>query len=476
MALVTPTGSVDRIELLAQLGGTTAPVTREPNAEPQHPDTRSDISAAAQLYGALAALGDAVDVLARPSTWQATASRSQDSRAVQAAGSSARPGSYQVQVDALAQAQATASPVFSSLSTVIGLGTLHIEMGTWNASQTAFATNPNWPKASVNFGPKDHTLEQVRDRINASGAGVVATVVSDATGSRLVLRATNTGQANGFKLRAEPAAPSGDDPRDTNDTASPASPLEVLAFDPSVASQLPGMRLLQPAQDTSVRVNGRPLRSPDPTLDDPDSGLRLQAKALTQGPGVRVDVVPDPSEAAQAIVGVAQRYNALRQQTGAQGDPGGQAATRAAPDSPERVSAQAVVRTVEALFSPRTPGNPATALAAIGLSLNPDGLMQVDAARLTQALTARPERVRALLTGDDAQGQIGLSQRLLDTLSGVMPAPTEASVGPAATSAAGMQFRQRLLAQYLDAAPGGADLIRVSPARSDGVLLTENAA
>ena len=53
---------------------------------------------------------------------------------------------------------------------------------------------------SLTIGPGTKTLAQVRDAINGANAGVTASVLTDASGSRLVLRSTATGAANGFRI------------------------------------------------------------------------------------------------------------------------------------------------------------------------------------------------------------------------------------------------------------------------------------
>ncbi len=477
MASVRPAGSVESIELLAQVRSASAPVSREREQPTPSQDTQSDISASGQLYGALAALGDAANLLARPSTWQGTTSTSNDSASVQAVGSSAKVGSYQINVDALAQAQSVVSSSFSSLSTVIGLGTLNIEMGSWNASQTAFATNPNWPKASVNFGPKDHTLEQVRDRINASGVGVVATVVSDATGSRLVLRATSTGQANGFKVTSQASEAQGQEGATAKGSGNPQ--LDALAFDPSALASMGGAALVQAAQDASVRIEGRSLQSSTNAITDSTTGLSLQAKQVTDDQGVRVDVERDTSTPAKAITELVDRYNQLRQQTS--GDASANVRT------PEQASVQAVVRTMVDLFEPASPTRTSlsNSLSDIGLRMNAQGLIDIDAGQLTEALTARPQQVQQVLAGLGGKGQDSLSARLMDTLSSATPTASEPQAtgaamtvpAPLAQSAnpAGMQFRQRLLEQYMQASGNRAQSGTAS-AQSEPLSLSENAA
>ena len=193
MLSVGSTAKVDGVD--HQKVANAAPAFARPTAtkaRTQEAGQQTDISAAGRLKSTAAATLDAASRLAKAETWSATKAVSSDESVVQAVGDKARPGTYRVDVDAVAMAQATASATFSSVSTVIGIGTLKIELGSWNGSQTAFAVNPNWPKADVTFGPKDTSLERVRDKINAAGIGVIASVVSDATGSRLVLRSTSS--------------------------------------------------------------------------------------------------------------------------------------------------------------------------------------------------------------------------------------------------------------------------------------------
>lgn len=427
MASVRNTGSVESLELLTQVKSPATFTPREQANTDQASDTQSAISPQGQAFSLMAALGDAAAQINRDSTWQASAISSSNSQAVQATGSPTQAGDYQVDVSALAQAQVTASPLFSSLSTVIGLGTLHIEMGTWNASQTAFSTNPNWPKASVNFGPKDHTLEQVRDRINASGAGVVATVVSDATGSRLVLRATSTGQASGFKVTAEHPEGEGDSGPQRNPQ------LDALAFDPSTMDAATGSTLRQAAQDARIEVNQRPVSASDNILDDPVSGLRLQANQLTQGNSALVSVRSDTSVAAKAVAGLAGNYNQLLNQTSS--------------NTALQGTAQDVIQTVREAFGDAS-ANPqsrsqAKALNDLGLSLNRYGEMVIDASRLTEALTGRPTEARQVLSSLAQAVQRSASEPSAekDTPNSDVPSPNASNVG-------GPRFKNRLAEQY----------------------------
>jgi flagellar hook-associated protein 2 len=381
---------------------------------------------------------DVAAKLTQRQTWSATKATSSDDSVVQAISDQARPGTYKVEVDSVAAAQATASATFSSISTVIGIGTLKIELGNWNASQTAFATNPNWPKASVTFGPKDNSLERVRDKINSAGVGVIASVVSDATGSRLVLRSTSSGADNGFKAEAEPGQ--GSDPQ-------AAAALAAMGFDPSQVRG-GGSELLQPAQDARVKIDGRELKAGQNLVEDEKTGLGLRVKSASQTP-VDIRVEPDTEAMQDGIQAFAVTYNEMSKQLAAFEDAPADDATQAARDIQSRVQkafdANQVNDTGEVSSAER--------LRDIGVRMDKDGRLEVASDKLAAALKERPEEVERLFAATaEGQGSItGLAQRLADVRLAEPPAPpsatsTSASTAPAAASpAAGALFRQKLL-------------------------------
>ncbi|MBI2731954.1 MAG: flagellar filament capping protein FliD [Aquabacterium sp.] len=395
------------------------------------PDAR--FSPAAKLRSATSAVMDAAARLNKTQTWQATKATSDNESVVQAVSDKAAPGSYTVNVDAVAMAQSTASATFSSLSTVVGIGTLNIELGSWNTSLSTFATNPNWPKASVMLGPKDTSLERIRDKINAAGVGVIALVVSDATGSRLVLRATSTGEANGFK--ATPAA-------DGQTSPEAAQALASMGMDPqSLRGSNP---LNQPAQDARLRIDGREIQSPQNLIEDEPSGLTLRINGSRAEP-VKIRVESDTQAIARDIQSFANAYNDMASQL---------AASEPNADDDSLRAAQAIQQRMQEAFSATAGANSLSQpLQSVGIRLK-DGQLQVDDQVLQKALVQNPGQVEQLFDGNEGAGRSsGLATRLLEL--GRSEDPANATPGPAASgseqdspSAAGALFRQRLLEQY----------------------------
>lgn len=428
MATISSAGAIEGIDLTKVMSKASLSRLNTESARQLSTEDATEISQAGMQQSVMALMAEAASRLASPQLWAATQATSSDAALVSARSTAQTPvGDYQIEVGQLATGQATVSAAFSSLSTVIGLGTLSIEMGTWDQAQSTFAPNPNWPKANVVLGPKNDTLDSVRDKINAAGLGVVASIVSDATGSRLVLRSTGTGADSGFKVSTEePDAPSA--PGQSNEDI---VALSALGFDPS-SMGTGDMQLLQSASNAQAQVNDESIESPLNVIES-KTGLSLTLKGTTDTP-VRVSVKPDVQGIQQAALGFTQAYNDL-QSLGNNTARTIQLGTQSLLGTPERLSATG-----------RT-------LAQVGITRTVEGALQVDTQQLASALKRDPISTR--------QNQTLLAQQVLTNLP--LPPGQEApepraiqpqDMEPASSrpsSIAGSLLRQRLLDQYQDA-------------------------
>lgn len=329
----------------------------KPSAEPARATTtatpndtvQTNLSSLGKLQSAQSSYLGAAQKLSEDASWATTVVQSSQASAVSASSDgTASAGEHSVEVSSLATAQATSSASFSGVGTVIGIGTLHIELGGLNSSQTAFSTNPNWPKADVRVGPHDTSLERVRDKINAAGVGVVASVISDATGTRLVLRSTSTGADNGFKVTA------------SGENGKPPSPdLAALGFDPSIAQQQ-GTVQTQAAADAKAKIDGVEVTSSSNTLTDAVQGVSFKLGKVTESP-VKVSIGIDQDALKKSISEFTQSYNELN-----------------------------------ALGQP--PSAPRQRLADIGIEQDASGALNVDRTRLDKALATQTEKVRDVFT------------------------------------------------------------------------------
>ena len=238
----------------------------------------------------LSALRDASSALTRSDTWGQTTGTSSDPSAVTVTTSaSTKTGNHTLEVQRLAASQSNATVTFASADTVVGSGSLSIELGTWGAGQTTFTPKPGVTAVNLTINPPGATLAGLRDQINAAGAGVTASVLTDASGARLVLRSTATGAANGFRIGA-------------------TGGLTALAFDPSV-----GIRTMPQsvaAADAAATLNGLPISSASNTLSNVLDGMTLTLNKVTIAP-VQITVAQDNPSMRKAMDTFVTAYNDL---------------------------------------------------------------------------------------------------------------------------------------------------------------------
>ncbi len=358
------------------------------------------LSAFGRLQGVLSTLRDAAAKLGRDSTWDAMSASSGNTTALGVA-SSGKPmaGVYSVNVDRLASGQTVASRGFADSAAVVGSGTLRIELGDFDAQ-------PPLPKAGASavdiiIEPGADSLAAIRDRINAAGAGVQASIVTDLGGARLVLRSSATGLENGFRI--EVLADADGNPGDT-------SGLSALAYDPRVSTDpQAGTSRVQTAANAQLRIDGLALESASNTVDGAIQGVSLTLRQAGVATEVRVE--PDTDALKKAVDEFAAAYNEtvrlLREQT--RYDP----ATKTAGALQGDRGAVQLLGQLRSMFGDTSGASPVfQRLPDIGLTLNTDGRIVTDNAKLSSALTQRDD-LRKLFSNVDAQtpGNEGLGRR-----------------------------------------------------------------
>ena len=259
---------------------------------------QSKLSIYGLIQSKLSALRDAAAALTQSATWGQTLGSSADPSAVGiSTNSTTHAGSHTVQVTSLAAAQSAATATsYATVDAVLGEGTVQIQLGTWNGS--SFTPKSGTASVAITIGPGPRTLAQVRDAINAGQAGVTAAVLNDASGSRLVLRSSATGAANGFSVGVTDADGANGD----------ATGLSALAYDP--ASGVSSMTLAQPAADAHALIDNLPVVSASNTLAGVIDGITLTLSKVTTGP-VQVDASSDKDSIRKKIDAFVTAYNEI---------------------------------------------------------------------------------------------------------------------------------------------------------------------
>lgn len=367
--------------------------------------TQDQLSAYGRLQSAMTTLQDAARRLTDANTWRATTVASTSTTAVTATTSGNTPaGSYAVNVTRLAAAQTISSQAsFAAATDTLGPGTLTIELGTWGPGQGSFTPDAERAAVAIRFDPPTDTLEDVKNAINASGAGVTASIVSDANGMRLAIRSTVTGEANGFRLVVD------DDDGDDGDVAG----LSRLAFDPStgVSRMTQGVA----AANAQATINGIDVSAATNEFSNVMDGMSFKLLATTTAP-VEVTVNRDTEAMKKNITDFATAYNDLvklmRDQT--------RTTEGAATGGILQTDATAVslLRQVRTLAGSSTAAATAFArLADIGLEPQRDGSLKVSDTKITAALGNLPELQAFFARNEDGTASDGFGQLFRDFAS-----------------------------------------------------------
>jgi len=266
---------------------------------------QTEISAVGQITSLTSTLSDKAHALSSASLWTQTTSNSADPTAVTAdtAGGTAAAGDYSVSVQQMALGQTVTSS--KAAGSTLSAGTLTIQLGTYASDgatpPTTTFTNAASAAVSITIGPNDTSLSAIRDKINGANCGVSASIITDANGSRLSLRSTATGAANGFQITATEAA----------DDGNPATGLSALNFDGSTGAANSQMALNQSAQNAKATVNGIDIESASNTLSNVSDGLSLTLLKKTDAP-VDVTISADTAAMQKAITDFVSAYSSLQ--------------------------------------------------------------------------------------------------------------------------------------------------------------------
>lgn len=362
--------------------------------------TTTRISAIGTLTGAINTFKSSVDSLNKTSLFESRTASTSNSSVVKATATSTAPaGSYSLQVQQLASSSKVAlQSVSGGTGATFSGGTLEISAG---------STSINVEVTSAN-----NTLAGMRDSINAAGksSGISATIITDDSGSRLVLSSSKTGQGNDLKVTVP--APSGDEVSGVNQ-------LSVLAFTATADPDTPDAYLkpdsisgsggvITQAKSAKLTIDGLQLVRNNNRIDDALEGVTLDlvaaqsASDLTDGKTISLTVGVDKGSVKSSLQKFVDAYNALISTTS-------QLTAYVPVDGSKPVTGplfgDTSVRSLvtgmrnELVSAPGQGG--IQALAQLGITTDKDGKLSLDDTKLTAALDKNFDEVGAYLAGDN---------------------------------------------------------------------------
>ncbi len=367
---------------------------------------QSTVSEYGKIKSDVSTLNDLAAKLSNKTTWAQTTSNS-SSTAITPTTNGSSAGTYTVQVNSLASVQTIAGlPV--APTTTVGAGTLHLELGTWTTPASgapSFAASGT-PAVDVTVAATD-TLADVRDKINSAGAGVTALIMTDASGSRLLIRSNATGVANGFRTSVTDADGNNGD----------AAGLSALAYDPSTG--VSQMTQSQAAANASATINGLAVSSASNTLANIVDGLTLNLSSTTTTP-VTVNVVTDTATLTKTLTDFAAAYSAVYKLIAADTkyDPTSKLGGILQGDS----AAVGLQNQLRALAGGQSGASSVFShLSDVGLQIQSDGSMTVDSTKVANALGNLAEVTKMFANVNAADPtQNGFGKRFRDATNAML--------------------------------------------------------
>lgn len=374
-------------------------VERAPLAQIQADGAKiqSKLSVYGKVQSYVSALGDAAKTLADKTAWGRTTAVSGDEKVFTATTSTgATAGSYAVQVNALAAGQTLASTSFTSKTEVVGAGTLSIELGQWSADQSSFTAKTGVTKVDVTISATD-TLENVRTKINEANAGVTASIVTDATGSKLVMRSTTTGAENAFRV----SVADGDGVQDS-------AGLSRLAYDP--ANGISEMSRTQAASNAEAVIDGITISSATNKVEGAIEGVTFQLVGKSTG---TVDLTLSNDSAAMQtdVQAFVKAYNDLA--TYLTNQTKYDSATKTAGTLQGDSGANALRAALRSLGSATSGASSVfDRLAEVGLDPQSDGTLKINSSKLTTALASPAELQKMFSLNGTGTSDDGFAQKI----------------------------------------------------------------
>lgn len=343
----------------------------------------AQISAASAIKSGISAFDSALKTLIQSGSL-ATQPTSSNSNIVKV---SALPGATvsgltgTLEVRQLASAQVTASASILDKTAPIGTGTLTLKFGTaemTGGTMTGFTAGSAAP-IDIVIGA-DSSLTGIASAINAQKTGITASVLTDSTGSRLVIKSA-TGAAQAFTLDAS------------------AGDAALQQFNIGVGSPVSAA-----AQDAIVAVDGVAVTRASNSISDLITGVKIELVSASVGSKVSLGTQAPTAALSQAVGDVVDTYNQLYAQLKAATDP---ITGKLKADPAAKSLLRAMSRLTTQSLITGAGASDVDTLAEIGVGTNRDGTLKLNASQLSAALLGSSDKVEKMF-----KSAVGLSGAL----------------------------------------------------------------
>jgi flagellar hook-associated protein 2 len=280
--------------------------------------------------------------------------------------SNAVAGNYNVEVLSLAQRDKIATQAYTDSNTVVGEGTLNISIGSESFDLTIDSSN--------------NTLASIRDAINnaADNTGVSATIVTGDDGARLVLSSEETGVDNALRINVT----------DSDGNNTDEAGLSALAYNPEGGVEF--RAAISSAQNARIRIDGFDVSSNTNTINGAIDGVTINAASIGSS---TLSVTRDDEQILESVEAFATAFNALRSEINKQRD--------------GQLEADSTLLTLERQIfdvlnaGTTVEGSSFSYLIEAGISINKQGVMEVDSDRITEIMNTDFESFTNLFASEN---------------------------------------------------------------------------
>jgi flagellar hook-associated protein 2 len=351
-------------------------------------NVQAQVSAYGQIKSLVSTLSDAVGALASLTGWNGVTASSSDSSSVSVSAiGGTSPTVFSVGVTTLAKAKATTSAAVTPSGSPVGQGTLNLSLASGSS-------------VNVEVSAED-TVASIASKINGAGAGVTATVLTDAAGDRLMLRSADTGVEAAFTLSVT---------ADADGNLSDAAGLSRL---------VEGSTTTQSATDAVATVNGVTVTSPSNTFANTVAGVTFTALKVTSTPA-EINIARDLSSVKTGIDAFVKAYNEINKAItdATKYD----ASTKTAGVLQGDATALGLQSALRGLLQSGTAGGAFSRLSDVGITQQLGGALAINSAKLDAALL-KPDDLKNLFRADSGNTLTdGIATKLQTFSAGLMTA------------------------------------------------------
>lgn len=356
--------SIDTASLVDQLATATI-ASKQKSITTREDANTAKISDLGKAVSSISAFSSSLSSLISGGTLytQPTSSNSSIVNVSAQAGARLNGLSSTIKVNQLATAQTMTAAPLGGAASAVGIGTLQLAVGSQTKTITITSAN--------------NTLAGLAQAIKDSGLGVTASIVTDSTGARLVVKGA-TGEANAFSLTMTSGNP-GELDRFTYDPNS---------YDPQ---NITGLTLQQEAQDAELVVDGVTVTKATNSFNDVIDGVKIDLVSAAPDTTVTIGSSQPVDAIKQAVSDFVAAFNEMKTTLSSMTGTSGSLRS----DAGIRALAQRLGSLTSTQLTFATDGRPTT-LAEIGVSTNRDGTLTLNSARLSTVMASNPDAVEAM--------------------------------------------------------------------------------